>query len=94
MAIGANSRLVFDYVKEHDGEDFIAADMVEPLGLGIKVINGAITAWQKKKIMMREEVEVQVETPDGFKTQTLKFIRLTDAGREFDIDAIETDAKK
>ena len=51
MAIGENSRLVFDYVKAHDGEDFTATEMATALNLGVKTVNGCVTAFQKKKMM-------------------------------------------
>ena len=84
MAIGENSRLVFDYVKAHDGEDFTATEMATALNLGVKTVNGCVTAFQKKKMMYREEIEVELE---GGKPGTIKFIRLTDLGRDFDPDA-------
>jgi DNA-binding MarR family transcriptional regulator len=80
MALKPNSLMVFNYVKEHDGEDFTAAEIAEALGLEVKQVNGIITsAFQKKGLMLREEVAVT-----GGK---VKYIRLTDEGREFDPEA-------
>ena len=80
MALKPNSLAVFNYVKEHDGEDFTAADIAAALGLDVKVVNGVVTsAFQKKGLMIREEVAVT-----GGK---VKYIRLTDLGQSFDPDA-------
>lgn len=77
MALKPNSLLVFNYVKENDGKDFTAADIAEATGLSAKQVNGIITsAFQKKGLMIREEVAVT-----GGK---VKYIRFTDEGRDFD----------
>ena len=39
-----NSRLVYDFVKEHDGQDFTAQDIAEAVGLEPRTVNGIITA--------------------------------------------------
>ena len=71
MALKPNSLLVFNYVKENDGKDFTANDIAEATGLTSKQVNGIITsAFQKKGLMIREEVAVT-----GGK---VKYIRLTD----------------
>ena len=50
-----NSKLVFDYVKAHDGEDFTATDIASATGLEVKSVNGIVTsAFQKKGYMVRE----------------------------------------
>lgn len=85
MALKQNSRIVFDYVMAHDGEDFTAADIAEATGLDAKVVNGCITsAFQKKGLM--ERVPGEVTLADGTH-KTVKYIRMTDAGRELDPDA-------
>ena len=82
MALKENSLAIFNFVKENDGTDFTAADIAEALGLNVKQVNGSITsAFQKKELMYREEGEI--EMADG-SHKKVKFIRLTDAGREFD----------
>jgi hypothetical protein len=84
-----NSRIVFDYVKAHDGENFTAQDIADATGLGVKSVNGIVTsAFQRKGLMERIPAEVELE--DGTH-KTVKFIRLTEAGLAFDPDA--TDAE-
>ena len=77
-----NSLKVFNYVKEHDGEDFTAQDIANELGLGKQTVNGIVTsAFQRKGLMTR--VPAEVENPDGTHDK-VKFIVLTDEGRAFD----------
>ena len=79
MALKENSRIVFDYVVAHDGEDFTSADIAAATGLAKKSVDGCVTAMARyQKILVREEVEVT-----GGK---VKYIRLTDEGREFNPD--------
>ena len=85
-----NSKLVLDYVKTHDGEDFTAADIAAAVNLEVKSVNGIVTsAFQKKGLMVREEAEVELS--DGTHKK-VKFIRLTDAGRAFD-PSVSVDAE-
>ena len=80
-----NSRKVFDYVKENDGKNFIAQDIADATGLGVKQVNGIVTsAFQRKGLM--ERVPTMIELEDGTKKE-VKFIRLTAEGLAFDPDA-------
>lgn len=80
MALKPNARLVYDFVKEHDGEDITANDIVEATGLGPKQVTGIInSAFQRKGLMYREEVPVT--------GGTVKYIRFTEEGRAYDPDA-------
>lgn len=80
-----NSLTIFNYVREHDGEDFTAQDIANATGIGVKSVNGSLTAMAKyHHIITREETEIL-----GGK---VKFIRLTDEGREF--DPLSTPEKK
>ena len=80
-----NSKLVFDYVKSHNGEDMTAADIAEAVGLDVKQVNGIVTsAFQKKGLMERIPAEQTLE--DG-SHKPVKLIRLTDAGLDFDPNA-------
>ena len=57
MALKENSLKVFEFVKAHDGEDFIAADIAEATGLEVKQVNGIVTsAFQRKGLMERVPV--------------------------------------
>lgn len=86
-ALKPNSLAVFNFVKDNDGSDFTAADIAEALDLEVKQVNGIVTsAFQKKGLMVREEAEV--ELADGTHKK-VKFIRLTDAGKDFDPSSAE-----
>lgn len=79
-ALKENAVRIMTYLQEHDGEDVTAADIAQALGLEQKSVNGTITALDRhRKFVEREEVAIT-----GGK---VKYIRLTDAGREFDAEA-------
>ena len=91
MALKENSRKVLDYVKANDGTNMTAADIAAGTGLEVKQVNGIVTsAFQKKGLMQRTPAEVQLE--DGTH-KAVKFISLTDEGRNFDPDAEEAKAE-
>ena len=91
MALKENSRKVLDYVKANDGADMTAADIAAGTGLEVKQVNGIVTsAFQKKGLMKRTPAEIQLE--DGTH-KAVKFISLTDEGRNFDPDVEEAKAE-
>ena len=91
MALKENSRKVLDYVKANDGADMTAADIAAGTGLEVKQVNGIVTsAFQKKGLMKRTPAEIQLE--DGTH-KAVKFISLTDEGKNFDPDAEEAKAE-
>ena len=91
MALKENSRKVLEYVSAHDGENMTAADIAEGTGLDTKQVNGIVTsAFQRKGLMERIPAEIELE--DG-SHKAVKFIRLTDEGRNFDPDAEEAKAE-
>lgn len=76
MALSANSKKVFDYVKSIGDANVTAADIAEAVGLETKQVNGIVTsAFQRKHIMKR--VPQVVATEDGG-TKEVKFIKLED----------------
>lgn len=86
MAMSENSKKVFSFLQENDGKDLTAADVAQALGIEKKSVDGAFTsAIQKKEYGYREEAQVEV---DG-KYVDVKFLKLTDAGRAFDVNAAE-----
>ena len=93
--ISENAKLVYDYVKTNDGKDFVASDIAEGTGLNVRQVNGVVTsAFVKKGLMVREEAEIKITKEDGTEGhKAVKFIRLTDAGRSFDPNAVEEKAE-
>jgi len=85
-----NSKLVYNYVKENEGNDITAADIAEATGLNPRQVNGIVTsAFCRKGLMERKEAEVELE--DGTHKK-VKHIVLTAEGKDLDIDA-EDDAE-
>ena len=94
MALKDNSRLVYNFMVEHDGEDFTAQDIADATGLSVRSVNGIVTsAFQRHKDADKNEVPLmvrvpaEIEDPESGLHKAIKFIQLTDAGREFDPDA-------
>lgn len=91
MALKENSRKVLDYVKANDGTNMTAADIAAGTDLEVKQVNGIVTsAFQKKGLMQRTPAEIQLE--DGTH-KAVKFISLTEEGKNFDPDAEEAKAE-
>lgn len=88
-----NSKIVYDFVKAHDGEDFTAHDIADATGLSVRSVNGIVTsAFQRHKDKDKNEVPLMVRVPAEIQDpetglhKAIKFIQLTDAGREFNPD--------
>ena len=84
MAKKLPTKNFFNYIKDHDGEDFTAKDIAEALDMNVKSVNGSITSFQRKGYV--ERVEAEMELADGTH-EKVKLIRMTPDGRVFDPDA-------
>lgn len=91
-----NSRLVYDFVKAHNEEDFTAQDIADAVGLSVRTVNGIVTsAFQRHKDKDKNEVPLMVRIPAEIQDpetglhKAIKFIKLTEAGMEFDPDQTE-----
>lgn len=83
MAMTENSRKVFDFLKE-TGKEFTAQDISAALGVSVAAVTGSVNGLVRKgRAIRREETTTDAEG----KAKVIKFISLTDAGREFDPDA-------
>lgn len=79
-----NSKNVFMYLKEHNGENLTAADVADALGLEKKQVDGIFTAAiQRKKLGVR--IPAEVELKDGTH-KAIKLLTLNEAGMAFDPD--------
>ena len=84
MAMTENSKKVFTFLRENDGENLTLHQIATALGMESKSVNGCLVGMQKKQLVKREEASVM----DGEgKAVTVKYIRLTDAAYSFDPDA-------
>ena len=86
-----NAKSVFNYVKARDGQNFTAADIADGTGLSVKSVNGIVTrAFQfyknaeKQTIPLMERVPAEIQDPETGLHKVVKFIHLTEAGRQFD----------
>lgn len=94
MALKENSKLVYDFVVAHDGEDFTANDIAEATGLSPRSVNGIITsAFQRHRdadknvVPLMVRVPAEIEDPETGLHKAVKFVQLTAEGRAFDPDA-------
>lgn len=78
-----NSIRVFNYLKEHYGEELTAQTIAEDLGVSIAAVTGSVNGLVKKGRAVRTEATQEV---DGKET-TIKYISLTEDGLNFDPDA-------
>lgn len=88
-----NSKIVFNYVKEHEAENITAPEIADATGIPIKSVNGIITsAFQRKGYMERVEGEIEVTGEDGTVShKPVKFIKLTEKGQEATVESIEAE---
>lgn len=81
--ISENAMKVLDFVKAHDGEAITAMDIAAALELSTQTVNGILTSCfckDTKGYMIR--VPGEIELDDGMH-KPVKFIQLTDKGREY-----------
>lgn len=87
MAMSANSKIVFEFLQAHKGEDLTAADVAAATGLEKRQVDGCYTsAIQQKGYGVR--VAAEVENPDGTHSP-IKLLKLTEAGYALDLDAVD-----
>ena len=97
MKLKENSLMVFNYVKEHEAENITADDIAEALDLTSRQVNGIITmAFQRHKeevdgekveIPLMERVPGEVIKDEAGKPKVPKYIHLTEAGKEIEVEA-------
>ena len=97
-----NTLTVFNYIKEHQSEDITAKDIARALDLDPRQVNGIITGAfsrhtkavgdekVKDPLAERVEGELEIEKKDGsIKHESVKFVKLTESGRNFDPETAE-----
>lgn len=92
MAMKASTLNVIKYLQEHNTENLTSRDVAAALDLDVKVVDGAFTAGvQRKQMGYRLEAEVEVADAEGNIThETVKFLKLTQAGLDFKAPTEET----
>lgn len=90
-----NTKIVFNYLKEHEAENITAPDIAGATGLPIKSVNGIITAAlcrAGKDYAVRVPGEIEVTDENGNTVhKAIKFVKLTDKGRESTVESIEAE---
>lgn len=84
-AMKPNSKMVLNYLKEHDGENLTSADVAEALGLEKRQVDGIFTSAIQRK-GYGERVEDEIEMPDQ-SHKKVKYLRLTPEGLDLNPDA-------
>lgn len=81
-----NSKKVFKYLQSLDPSmNVTSQDVADALGFEKKRVDGIFTSSiQRKDYGYREEAEIEL---DNGTHKMVKFLRLNDAGRAFDVDA-------
>ena len=87
MAMSENSKRVLNFLKENDGVDLTAADVASALGIEKRSVDGAFTSALQRK-GYGERIPAEIELEDGTH-KAVKILKLTDAGKAFDPDAVE-----
>ena len=94
------ARLVLGYVQEHEGENFVSADIAEEVGLSRQAVDGVLTRSlcrtdeEKGIVPFAKRVPAEIElTDEEGKTfhKEVKFIQLTKEGKAYDLNAIVED---
>lgn len=78
MKLTERSNAVFNYVKENGGKVSID-ELVEALGRSSRSIGANVTDLTKKKLAVREKVEIEA---DG-EAKTVTYVVLTEEGQNF-----------
>lgn len=82
-------RRVFDFLKEHYGEQLTGKQIQEALGLEkLATVTGAVNGLVRNGRAIRNEVS---EVGEDGKAVTVKYISLTEEGYAFDPDAADKD---
>jgi len=77
-----NSKTVWQFLVDHQGQDVTAADISEATGLAKRSVDGIVTsALQRKGYAVRTPAEVEVAAEDGTVShKSVKYITLTAEG--------------
>ena len=96
----ADSKTVFNYIKENEADNITASDIAEATGLDIKKVNGIITAAlvgtgknkANKDYVERVAGELEITDDEGNVThKPVKFIKLTEKGKNSTVESIEAE---
>jgi len=90
-AVSEKSLIVLDYLKSIGDQNVTAADIAEAVGMAKKTVDGVVTSGliRNKGLAERIPATIEVGTDEEGKVETkeVKFIKLTDAGKNYDHEA-------
>ena len=99
MKLKENNRLVYEYVRDHEDENITHLDIAEATGLTSRQVTGIITMTfcrhkeeidgEKVQVPLMERVPGEAVVDDAGKAKVIKYIKLTDAGRNIEIEEAE-----
>lgn len=94
MAMSDKTKTVLNYLKGIDDANVTAADIAEAVGYPKKSVDGIVTSGlQRKGLAYREPAEIEVTDEDGnVAHKQVKFIKLTDEGKNFTPGVDDVDA--
>lgn len=87
-----NSLNVFEFLKNHPGEEMTKQAIAAELCISVQAVTGSINALIKKGLATDHTEEVTLE--DGKKPKTVHYHMLTDEGLAYDPIAAEEAAKE
>lgn len=90
VAVSEKSLVVLDYLKSIGDENVTAADIAAAVGMEKKSVDGIVTSGLIRNKGLAERIPAQIEVQDeegNTKYQDVKFIKLTDAGKNYDHEA-------
>ena len=96
LKLKENSKMVYEYVRDHENENITANDIADAIGLTSRQVNGIIKrAFQEHKNEDKEKVPLMVRVPGDLTTDAagkpkqLKYIHLTEEGKQIEIEEAE-----
>ena len=90
VAVSEKSLVVLDYLKSIGDENVTAADIAAAVGMEKKSVDDIVTSVLIRNKGLAERIPAQIEVTDdegNTKYQDVKFIKLTEAGKNYDHDA-------
>ena len=90
VAVSEKSKIVLDYLKSIGDQNVTAADIAEAVGMEKKSVDGIVTSGLIRGKNYAERIPAQIEITDeegNTKYKDVKFIKLTDAGQNYDHEA-------
>lgn len=82
-AVSEKSKIVLDYLKSIGDQNVTAKDIADALDMTDKAVNGIVTAGLIRNKNYAERIPAEIELEDGTH-KAIKFIRLTEAGKNYD----------